>query len=213
MDQESPQTNEVLMETIIVKLDHHDEKIQTQDQNIGALQEIVKNTYDPRRALEEIKTGIQGISTSVKSQQFPTRQIERLSTQLETAMIFFKHPIETRTQHHHHFTGIIWATAGLFLILCLVCTGWYMTADSLKAYKANDTKFRNLKLTAPVSLLQHLWQLDSDYLRDPDKMRSYVTEQERLRQQKQELAEQMEAVNRQIADSSTEAHPKKRPTP
>jgi hypothetical protein len=55
--------------------------------------------------------------------------------------------------------------------------GWYGAEDNLSLYKANDTKYRYLKLNGGQSLYKALVSLDSLYMKD-EKMRDWVIARE-----------------------------------
>ncbi|MEO5683201.1 MAG: hypothetical protein ABIQ88_11210 [Chitinophagaceae bacterium] len=72
-----------------------------------------------------------------------------------------------------------WKLGGFFLILCLICTGWYNTADKLDNYIANDTKWRYLKLdTVRKSFLIYLLSIDSFYNSNADLRKTVLAQEE-----------------------------------
>lgn len=210
MNQEKQETSAVLMDTVITKLEQQQQKIQAQEKRIDRVEEVLPKSIDFSADIKEIKTGLQDLKTIVDDQHFPTKQVQELSQRLTTGITLMRQPVENTTQHHHHVPKLIWVVAGLFLLLCLVCSGWYMTATTVGQYKANDTKYRKLKLQADTALLQDLWRLDSVYSANPEGMRSDVEEQERLRQQRLELQDQIQRVNSQIDKSNEKAGEKKK---
>jgi hypothetical protein len=60
---------------------------------------------------------------------------------------------------------------------CVTVVGWYRAEDSLALYRANDTKYRYLKLNGGQSLYKALVSLDSLYIKD-EKMRDWVIARE-----------------------------------
>jgi len=206
---EKQEASAVLMDTVVSKLEQQQQKIQTQEKRIEQVEEGLQKKPDFSADIKEMKTGLQNLKIAVDSQQFPTKQVQELSKQLTTSITLMRQPVENTTQHHHHIPKLIWAAGGLFLLLCLVCSGWYMTASTIGQYKANDTKYRRLKLRADTVLLKDLWRLDSTYSANPDSMRSVVEEQERLKQQRLELLDQIERVNSKIEQSPQAGEKKK----
>lgn len=91
--------------------------------------------------------------------------------------------------HHHHITKAIWIAAALFLIVCLLSTALYITTDKLKLYKANDSKYRYLKLEANPGLYKWLGIIDSLYIVNP-KMRDAVIAKEEQNQRNFEMMQQ-----------------------
>ena len=72
------------------------------------------------------------------------------------------------------------------MIVCLISTGWYTTHENLEMYKANDTKYRYVKLYAWPSLKRWLGQVDSAYIVDGN-MRNAVIAREEENQRKFEM--------------------------
>jgi len=91
--------------------------------------------------------------------------------------------------HHYHITKAIWIAAALFLIVCILSTALYITADKLKLYKANDTKYRYLKLEANPGFNKWLGIIDSLYIVNP-KMRDAVIAKEEQNQRNFEMMQQ-----------------------
>ncbi len=210
MNQEKQETSVVLMDTVITKLEQQQQKIQTQEKRIDRVEEGLPKSADLSADIKELKTSLQALKTTVDSQQFPAKQVQELSQRLTTGILLLRQPVENKIQYHHHVPKLIWLAGGLFLVLCLVCSGWYMTAARIGQYKANDTKYRRLKLRADTALLQDLWGLDSLYSANPDGMRGDVEEQERLKQQRLELLDQIQRVNSQIEQTPGRAGEKKK---
>lgn len=77
----------------------------------------------------------------------------------------------------------------LLLLLCVMTSGWYITASNLDLYKANDTKYRYLKLQKDKSLVKHLRVTDSLHLMYPQ-MRDSVIAEEDQRQKDFEMMQQ-----------------------
>ncbi|OQP58844.1 hypothetical protein A3860_39230 [Niastella vici] len=69
--------------------------------------------------------------------------------------------MENKVIHHHHVPKIVWVSAILFVVLCLVCSGWYSTVQKLDQYQTNDLKYRYLKLKANPALHRILVLTDS----------------------------------------------------
>jgi hypothetical protein len=105
-----------------------------------------------------------------------------------------KQPPVNKVIHHHHIPKLIWISVGLFVALCLVCSGWYVTGTKLDGFVASDTKYRQLRLdTAHKSLQLYLDQLDSVYKTHPDfRERVLETEEEyRLNFERLQKAERL----------------------
>ena len=94
------------------------------------------------------------------------------------------------------------ATVALFLLVCLLTTGWYMTSTKLDLYRANDTKYRYLKLQPTIGLRQWCRGADSLYTVD-ENMRATVLAREEEKQRKLETlqrATEMEEEARKLKE-------------
>jgi hypothetical protein len=138
------------------------------------------------------------IRKTAQSQKFPEDKIQELSAKLDRAITKLGEPLK----HHHHIPKIIWITASLFLLLCIAAIGWRVTSASLKVYMANDVKYRKLELTKDSASLVYLWRLDSIYTANPDSLENYVTEQERLKRQREELIDHVHLLEKRIDTSA-----------
>jgi hypothetical protein len=198
MNVEKQAPSEIMMDTVVEKVENQQQRIQTQEEKLALVEKKVNTIPDHSKDIGEMKTSFRDLLAVSKGQNALMVKLDVFFSNLKTATDILEHPVESKVQHHHHIPKIIWIAAGLFLVLCLVCTGWYMTARDSGQYQANDIKYRQLKLDAGPAFHQYLVQLDSIYLADPDKMRKNVIELERLKQKRLELIDQLQTVNSKI---------------
>jgi hypothetical protein len=163
MNQETQGTNDVLMDAVVQKLEQQGQKIQAQEKKIGALEETVHKTPDHSPDIQQVKAGIADLKTVVVHLQFPAEEIKELSRKLTITIDQLQKPIENKIQHHHHVPKITWIAAGLFVILCLTCSGWYATSARLDQFREADTKYRYLYLQGDSVMQQILYSVDSLY--------------------------------------------------
>jgi len=178
--------NEVLIGSLIDKVDSQERKIGVQENQINELREKANHIPDNPEAVGQFKTVVEGLRTDIKKLSFPEKEMRQLSASLETTMLILKQPVKKEIIHHHHATKTIWIAAALFFIVCLISTGWYNTNKNLEMYKANDTKYRYLKLYGWPSLNRWLGQVDSSYILD-ENMRNAVIAREQENQRKFEM--------------------------
>ena len=104
------------------------------------------------------------MSKEIKNHELSVEKMKELSITSDSSMSIYKLLLKNKIEHHHHVKKIIWITAGLFILLSLVCAGWYSTYKKLDGYIANDTKYRELRLnTANRGLQSYLDFTDSLY--------------------------------------------------
>lgn len=106
------------------------------------------------------------------------------------AIDILRQPIENKIQHHHHVPKILWIAAGLFVLLCLTCSGWHTTAARLDQYWGADTKYRYLYLEGDSNMRQILYNVDSLY-RSGFAMRDSVIQWEADLQKASELRQKL----------------------
>ena len=143
-------------------------KIQKQAEQISAIEKKLETVADTSPVLLEIKKQLTEIKVAIIAIKFPTKQMEELSGNMAAGVALLKQPVENKVIHHHHVPKIILISAGLFILLCLVCCGWYNTAQKLDIHQANDFKYRHLKLKSSQNLQRLLIITDSLYKNQPD---------------------------------------------
>lgn len=179
--------NEVLFGSLV-------DKVNDQERKVEELKEKVNQLPAAEEVVNQLKTGLEGLRLDVRKISFPQKEMRELSVRLNTNIELLKYPVEQKTIHHHYVPKITWIAAGLFLLLCMVSTGWYNTYNKLDLYKANDTKYRYLKLEAGRALRKWTTFIDSLY-RTNAKMRDDVIAKEEQNQWEFEMmrrAKQME---------------------
>ncbi len=193
MSEETMQTNEAFMDIAVNKMEEQDKRI---NELAGQLNNSLKNSGDSQM----VKQGIDELRTEIKTIQFPTKEMLELSVRLKVAISLLAQPAERKVLHHHHIPKIIWIAAGLFLILCLTSSGWYMTTDKLNMYTASDTKYRYLKLdTASRGLQKNLDLADSLYKSNPD-LRQMVLETEEINRKHLEMLQKANQMENEATD-------------
>jgi hypothetical protein len=194
--------SDLLLNTII-------DRLNSQAQTIDRLKENVENLPDKFEKLNDIARQTNSIQDNIQKISFPEKELRQLSLSLNQAITIFQRPQKNEVVNHHHVPKLIWITAGLFIVLCLVCSGWYMTSDKLENFVANDTKYRYLKLNSNPALQKLLSITDSMYHLIPG-MRDSVVAIEEEKMQSMELQKQAEEKEKEADALRYKAnHPKK----
>lgn len=142
-------------------------KIQKQAEQISTIEKKLETIQGTSSVLLEIKKQLTEIKVAIVAIKFPTKQMEELSGNIATGVALLKQPVENKVIHHHHIPTIILVAAALFIILSLVCCGWYNTAQKLDIHRANDFKYRHLRLENNYTLRRLLIYTDSLYQNHP----------------------------------------------
>ena len=179
-------------------------KVEGQDKKIAAIEEKMKDIPANTELLHKVLNSVERMRSDTKEAALLPDKLLQLSNWLELVTDLLKKPAVNKVVHHHHIPKLIWISVGLFITLCLVCSGWYVTSTKLDSFVASDTKYRQLRLdTAHKSVQLYLDQLDSLYYVHPD-LREKVLETEeeyRLNCERLQKAERFkkEAENLEMA--------------
>ncbi|MFL9485747.1 hypothetical protein ACI6Q2_23415 [Chitinophagaceae bacterium LWZ2-11] len=178
---EQTNTNEILLETMIQKLETLTDKIEILKQGMDSKATAAVDSTQTKKDLDEIKT-------LLKNGSPPAKEIQMLLQKAMTNTASLKQSKENKTVHHHHLQKPVWVCAGLCIMLMSASVGWYSTYQKLDTYIANDTKYRSVKLIENAGLQWLLHKTDSLY-RTNKSMRDSVIAQEEERQHSLEMIE------------------------
>jgi hypothetical protein len=207
--EQNDNAKDILIDAVISKIDRQDEKTQLQDKRLTAVENRLDETSQLASDIPEMKVEIRAISKNAERSKFPEGKAKELNKRIDTLLSLLNRPPQSKVHHHHHFPAILWATAGLFLVLCLVSSGWLMTSEKIEQYRAGDFKYRHLKLFVDSSAATYLFRVDSLYQINPDSFRNTVVDQERLKQERLDLLDRINSVNARIGRNQDGAGEKK----
>ena len=193
--------SELLLNTII-------DKLTMQYQDIETIKERIETLPDSVAALKGLQAQLTLIEKNIQKVIFPEKEVRQLSIDLNRATLILQQPLKNEVINHHHVPKLIWIAAGLFLILCLICSGWYMTSSKLETYIAGDTKYRYLKLDTDKVLQKLLLTTDSLYYQHP-KMRDDIIEIEEENKQRTELQQEADEKQKEADALKAKANRKK----
>lgn len=173
-------------------------KIQKQAEQISAIEKKLATIQDTSPVLLEIKKQLTEIKVAIIAIKFPAKQMDELSGNLVTGVALLKQPVENKVIHHHHIPKIILIAAVLFIMLCLICCGWYNTAQKLDMHRANDFKYRHLRLENNPTLRRLLIYTDSLYQNHPAFEETVLQREDSVRNMIQMLVDAKEAEVKEI---------------
>ena len=157
-------------------------KVEGQDKKIAAIEEKIKDIPANTELLHKLLSSVDGLRSDIKDVSLMPDKLLQFSNRLESTTDLLKQPPANKVVHHHHIPKLIWISVGLFIALCLVCSGWYITSTKLEGFVASDTKYRQLRLdTAHKSLQLYLDHLDSLYMAHPDLREKVLKTEEEYR--------------------------------
>lgn len=162
MNEQNNNTSAAFMEVTTLK-------VEGQDKKIAAIEEKIKDIPANTELLQKVLSSVDRLRSDIKEASLMPDKLGQFSSQLELATELLKQPPINTVFHHHHIPKLIWISVGLLIVLCLVCSGWWVTGTKLEGFIASDTKYRHLRLdTAHKGLQLYLDQLDSVYKAHPD---------------------------------------------
>lgn len=211
MIEQNDKARDVLMDTVINKIDRQDEKSQLHDKRIATIENKLPDSLKLASDISAIKADIRSIAENAGQPKFPEGKMQELNKRLDNVLAILCNPSKSEVRHHHHFPIIFWATAGLFLVLCLVSAGWFITGQKMDQLQANGFKYRYLKVFADSTATTFLFRLDSSYEADPDSFKNVVVSRERLKQLRLELLDKIHSVDSQFDGGRDRAGEKKKP--
>ncbi len=91
--------------------------------------------------------------------------------------------LNKRIEHKHYLHKGLLVSLILTLLCLLLTIGWYKSYDSSKQLRANDIKYRALKVVGDKSLLKLLHHTDSLYLLNRDSFEMNLDAAENLKAQ------------------------------
>lgn len=197
MNEQNENTKDILMDTVVAKLNQQDEKSQLQEGRIS----VIEGKLSDNSKLN---------TESERQSKLANGKVQELIKRLDNLLVILSKPSQSEVLHHHHFPVILWATAGLFLALCLVSTGWFMTGQKAEQFKANDIKYRYLKVFLDSTATDYLFRLDSTYAAHPDSFQTTVVNRERLKERRLELLGQFNSVDSQFKAGQSGAGERKK---
>jgi hypothetical protein len=189
--------DDILMKSVI-------EKVEAQENKIGEIEAAIKNIPDNIVGIADVKNAVKSIKEIAESISFPIQEMRELSKAIIEVRDQLNRPVTSTVQHHHYIPKIIWLCIVLFVSLAVVCTGWYMTANTLTEYNANDTKYRYLKLNSNKSLLDLLYRTDSLFRADAG-LRDSVIQQEEENQRIFEMLQKANNMEREAEELKRKA--------
>lgn len=186
--------NESLINTITEVTDANTARIAKLEEENADFKNALQQMTDWQVAVERLSKSNSNINLLNAQIAGLTRDSQSLRKELQETQALFTRPQEHR--HSHYFPKIAWVTAGLFLVLCLVATGWYITSSRLETYRANDLKYRYLQLVEQAAVAQAVRYADSLQRAKPDFFRDSVLTEENEKQLRLEFLD--EAVQKEM---------------
>lgn len=171
--------NELLLQTIVDKLNKVDEGIRQINSAGPEMPDYTEQLKSVGTSLEQIKADVAGMPDRLK---FPTTAVYTLSQNLEINNDLLKRPPIQEIKHHHHVNAGLIVSACLFLLLVLGGVWLFNTRSILQAYRAGDIKYRYIQLQAGKQLRPFLSGIDSLYQARPQAFRDSVLQWEEERQ-------------------------------
>ena len=200
--------NEQKNDTSPVFMEATSRKFADQDKKMEKLEEKINRFPNNTEVLEKLQKSLDTVRTEAKANRVPMEKLIDFSSRLDQSIEILRRPVKNEVRHHHDIPKLLWISCGLFLILSLVCAGWYNTSSKLDQYIASDTKYRFLRLDTSKKYLQFwLDQVDSLYNSRSD-MRSHVLETETKYQQNMQRLIRAERLKNEANDLEKEARGK-----
>ncbi len=86
--------NEILLGTVIDKVDAYEKKTDSQEKQINELKQKVNQIADNSEILSAIKTGIEKIHSAIQKQSFPEKELRQLHIDIIANTELLKQPVK-----------------------------------------------------------------------------------------------------------------------
>jgi hypothetical protein len=166
-------------------LDRWNKQLDKLDEGIGKLNGCVK---EMTKSFDQQVTGMDVRLVMIEELQGDLKQHARL----------FDKPLE-KTVHYRHFIGKpLLALGGMFMALVVVLFFWIKAGWKADQYRANDSKWRHLKLIRDSMLLNTAEHIERDWLADPAGFEKLVDEEEERRNEEVEKWSEEQARHQEV---------------
>lgn len=181
--------SEVLMQTIVDKLNDMEDEIKRIKEQMPTIPDYSAQLASINQSLTQAQVSIARLPQQLK---FPTGAVYTLTQHLDINNDLLRRPPRQEVRHYHHLTTGIIISSTLVLLLA-ICVCWiYNLYDKQNNYKANDIKYRYLKLQEIKPLQALLYETDSLYRKRGKAITDSVIQQEEARELRKELQEKAE---------------------
>lgn len=175
--------NEVLMETVIAKVENHEKKLEELEEKFsaeGAAAEL----------LTQFTKAIDGFKDALHDLSFPAESMKDIKGRLILTNSLLQNPPEQKVVHHHHLKRSFWIGAALFLVIVGLSVLLFDARTQINQNIESDIKYRQLRLFPDKIMAAILRKTDSLYLANPEKLRKHVIQEENHRKEQAELLQQ-----------------------
>lgn len=181
--------NELLMQTIVDKLNSMEDGIKRLKEQMPTVPDYSAQLAGINQSLIQAQESITRLPQQLK---FPAGAVHTLTQQLDVNNDLLSRPPRQEVRHHHHVTtGLI--ISGILVLLLTISVCWiYNLYDRKDNYKANDIKYRYLKLQESKPLQVLLYETDSLYRKRGKAITDSVIQEEEARELRKELQEKAE---------------------
>jgi len=163
--------NDIFLQSIVEKLEALEIALLKRDDNSA-------RSEAQQPILNQLKSCQSGIESCSRDLRNLNARIEALSLKVTTLPKSLDEKRQNHTIHHHHIHKGLWISIGLFLLFTIVIMNLINSRNNLKAYEANDIKYRRLKVNADTILLRRLYRTDSLFSIDPEAFKTHTIKEE-----------------------------------
>ena len=170
-----------LMDNVIEKVNGLEKRSAENEKILSEIKENVSGLSGQSQNLNELAQIVQHLQQRMQQIIWPLQQMNELTSWLKMNHSLFSNPVKTKQTVVHTAGKLGWVMAFLLLAIISLAIGLLETASRLKEYKTNDLLWRYVKVVSKNKNLEYLQTLENLHLKDPEKMKFFVDEEE-LRQ-------------------------------
>jgi hypothetical protein len=125
-------------------------------------------------------------------------EVKMLREELKQHTQLFEKPLEKTIHHRHFLAKPLYTLVVMLLVLMVGAFFWIKTGATSDQYRANDSKWRHLKLIRDSTLLNTTEHIDRDWLADPAAFEQLVNEEEERRNEEMEKWAQEQTRHQEV---------------
>jgi hypothetical protein len=181
--------DDLLVDTIIDKLNLNDKRLDESEKQLAEIDHKLVGISDQTENLKKVAAIVERLQDSMTEIKWPVDEINQMSLRLKINNGLLANPVKRKQTVVHKLGNLLWLIIGLSVAVISLSLWLINISERMNQYKANDLLWRYIKVTAGSQNLEYLQRLEKGYLDDPDKVKSFV--------------EQQELTQKQVAESET----------
>jgi CHASE3 domain sensor protein len=170
--------DQLLIDTIIDKLDLNEKRLDQNEEHLAEIDQTLIGISDQTENLKKVAAIVKRLQDSMMEVKWPVDEINKMSFRLNINNGLLANPVKTKQTVVHNLGNLLWLITGLSAIVISLSLWLINITERMDQYKTNDLLWRYIKVTANSQYREYLQTLEQGHAEDPDKMKSFVDQEE-----------------------------------